>query len=295
MKSKKLRGIDSLKSKYGLMFVSIWIIGFVLFFLIPLLQSLIYSFSEVVVGSGGNNKFVGLLNYKEILGKDPDYLNNLRESITSMLYSLPLILVVSLVLAIMLNTKFRGRLFFRAVYFLPVIVVSGVVMQYLSGNATSVTDNVSSSVTDNMFQVTDIMNMLALPTAIATYVQKAVSNIFSLVWQCGVQTVLFIAGLQSVPAALYEASRVEGASKWEDFWFITFPSLSRVTLLVCVFTMIELFTSSTAPIIKTAYTKMSIGIYDVSSAMLWFYFAVVAILMGIVLFLYNRALMRKWE
>ena len=106
---------------------------------------------------------------------------------------------------------------------------------------------------------------------------------------------LFIAGLQSIPSSLYEASRVEGASRWEDFWFITFPMLSRVTLLVGVFTMIELFTATTSPVIRTAYSKMGVGIYDVSSAMLWMYFAVVGVVMGLVILLYTRLLMKRWE
>ena len=293
MKKRKLRGIEQLKSKYGLMFVSFWAIGFVLFFLTPLVQSLAYSLSDVVIG-GDSIKFVGLKHFTALLNEDPDYTKNLSSSVSSMVSSLPLILVVSLVLALMLNPKFRGRLFFRALYFLPVIIATGVVMQYISGYG-STSEQISDSVTDNMFQVSDIMNVLNLPVGIANYVQPIISNIFSLVWQCGIQIVLFIAGLQSIPASLYEASRVEGASKWEDFWFITFPMLSRVTLLVAVFTMIEQFTSSTSAIIKTAYSKMQVGIYDVSSAMLWFYFMIVVLIMGLFLLIYNRALMRRWE
>ncbi len=293
MKKRKLRGIEQLKSKYGLMFVSFWAIGFVLFFLTPLIQSVAYSLSDVVIG-GDSIKFVGLKHFTALLNEDPDYTKNLSSSVSSMVSSLPLILVVSLVLALMLNPKFRGRLFFRALYFLPVIIATGVVMQYISGYG-STSEQISDSVTDNMFQVSDIMNVLNLPVGIANYVQPIISNIFSLVWQCGIQIVLFIAGLQSIPASLYEASRVEGASKWEDFWFITFPMLSRVTLLVAVFTMIEQFTSSTSAIIKTAYSKMQVGIYDVSSAMLWFYFMIVVLIMGLFLLIYNRALMRRWE
>lgn len=293
MKKRKLRGIEHLKSKYGLMFVSFWAVGFVLFFLTPLIQSVAYSLSDVVIG-GDSIKFVGLKHFTALLNEDPDYTKNLSSSVSSMVSSLPLILVVSLVLALMLNPKFRGRLFFRALYFLPVIIATGVVMQYISGYG-STSEQISDSVTDNMFQVSDIMNVLNLPVGIANYVQPIISNIFSLVWQCGIQIVLFIAGLQSIPASLYEASRVEGASKWEDFWFITFPMLSRVTLLVAVFTMIEQFTSSTSAIIKTAYSKMQVGIYDVSSAMLWFYFMIVVLIMGLFLLIYNRALMRRWE
>ena len=150
-KERKLRGVEALKSRYGLMFVSIWIIGFALFFFTPLCQSIAYSFSEVVVGSE-SYKLVGFEHYKVLLKEDPHYIKNLTSSITSIAYSLPLILVVSLVLALILNQKFPGRLFFRAVYFLPVIIATGVVMQYLSGYATSFSEQTDASVSQNMMK-----------------------------------------------------------------------------------------------------------------------------------------------
>lgn len=291
---KKLRGVESLKSRYGLMFVTMWLIGVIIFFLKPLCESLFYSFSTVNLAAEGSvAQFTGITNYKQILLEDPDYLKNLQAALGSIVYSLPLILIVSLVLALILNQNFKGRVFFRGLYFLPVIIATGVVMQYVGGQISN--DQISSSVTDNMFSVTDVMNVLSLPASIATPVQNIISNIFSLVWKCGIQIVLFIAGLQSIPSTLYEASKVEGASKWEDFWFITFPSLSRVTLLVTVFTMIELFTDANLNVIKIAFGRMKVGVYDISSAMLWFYFLVVGAVLGLVLFLYNKLLMKRWE
>ena len=109
------------------------------------------------------------------------------------------------------------------------------------------------------------------------------------------QTVLFIAGLQSIPATLYEASKVEGATKWEEFWFITFPSLGSVTLLVSVYTMVDAFTNTRNTVIDKAYTMINSGNYDETSAMLWVYFAVVGVVMGAVLFLYNRFLLKRWQ
>ena len=150
--------------------------------------------------------------------------------------------LLSLVLALLLNNKFKGRLFFRALYFMPVIIASGVVIELISGMTTGgMSDSsVSESVSGGMFSVQDVMAVLDLPNQVAEYVQKIISNIFDLIWNSGIQTVLFIAGLQSIPSSLYEASRVEGATKWEEFWFITFPMLSNVTLLVMVYTMVEL-------------------------------------------------------
>lgn len=277
------------------MFVFIWIVGFIMFFLIPLCQSFGYAFSEISIGENGvQTAFIGIQNFRKLLMEDPDYANNLYTSIGRMLYSLPMILIVSLVLALILNQKFFGRLFFRGLYFLPVIIATGVVMQLINGKVSS-DDQMATTVTQNMFTVEDIMGLFNLPAGIATTFQEIISSIFSLVWKCGIQIVLFISGLQSIPSSLYEVSKVEGASSWEDFWFITFPMLSRVTLLVGIFTIIELFTDSTSPIIETAFSKMSVGIYDISSAMLWFYFAIAAILLGLVIFLYTYILMRRWE
>ena len=175
MKKRKLRGIEALKSRYGLMFISIWIVGFVLFFLLPLCQSFLYSLSDVVFGSNTESTFVGLKHYLSILNEDPDYTKNLQISAASMAYALPLILVVSLVLALILNQRFRGRLFFRALYFLPVIIASGVVMELINGKV-SASDQVSATVTQNMFSVSDIMTVLNLPVGIATYVMAVVQD-----------------------------------------------------------------------------------------------------------------------
>ncbi len=298
MKNKnKHRGIESLKSRYGLMFVSPWIIGFILFFAIPLLQSIIYSFSKVLVTEGGIvNEFAGLTNYKYILLEDPNYTNNLTSSLSQFLTSLPFILLISLVLALLLNQNFRGRLFFRALYFMPVIIASGVVITILFKTTSSdITDStVSDSLTGSMFSIEDLIRFLDLPAGVSKYVSSIMNNILDLIWSSGIQTVLFIAGLQSIPSSLYEVSKVEGATKWEEFWFITFPMLHRVTLLVAVFTMVELIVSNQMPIVSKAFNLMTSGNYDETSAMLWTYFIVVGVIMAVLVLLYNKLLVKRW-
>ena len=143
--------------------------------------------------------------------------------------------------------------------------------------------------------IQDIIGWLDLPDKIAEYTQKIISNIFDLLWSCGIQTVLFIAGLQSIPRTLYEASKVEGASKWEEFWFITFPSLGSVTLLVAVFTMVDQFTNSRNQVVYQAYQMINSANYDETSAMLWIYFVCAGAIMGIILFAYNRFLLKRWS
>lgn len=297
-KLKKARGIEELKSRYGLMFILPWVIGLIIFFFIPIVQSVIYAFCSVIVTSDGvKATWVGLENFIEILKRDPNYTTWLGESIGDFAYSLPIILVLSLILAIMLNQNFRGRVFFRALYFLPVIIATGKVMGFVfSTTDENLTEmGVSAGMASGMIQVSDLTGALNMGTEVATFISSAINNIFNLVWSCGIQIVLFLAGLQSIPATLYEASRVEGATKWEEFWFITFPMLSRITLLVSIFTMVELFINERAPMIEQVYGKMRGGQYDIPSAMIWFYFIVACAIMGVIILAFYKFIMKRYE
>ncbi len=298
LKRKKGHGIEELKSRYGLMFILPWIIGLIMFFFLPIIQSLIYSFSDVAVGSNGvETTWVGLEHYITLLKSDPNYTTLLTESLSELAYSLPIILVLSLILAMILNQKFRGRLFFRALYFLPVIIASGYVMNLIfSTTDESLTEmGAAAGMSSGLITVEDLTGALNFSDEIAEFVSSAINNIFNLIWSCGIQIVLFLSGLQSIPATLYEASRVEGATKWEEFWFITFPMLSRITLLVGIFTMVELFINERNPLIEDIYLKIRATQYDVPSAMIWFYFIIVAAVMGIVIFLFNKFVLKRYE
>lgn len=298
MKNKKMKGIEQLNRKYGRIFVLPWVIGMLIFYIIPLVQSFLFSVSNVSVYSGGIDlEFVGFIRYKNLLMADPYYTSIVKDAIVSFLYSLPVIILLSIVLALLLNQKFRGRLFFRSLYFLPVIISTGVVIKLLFSTTSSDLSNigVSESYSSNMFDVEDIIEWLGLTGGIAEYISLIISKVFDLVWKCGIQTVLFIAGLQSVPASLYEASRVEGATKWEEFWFITFPMLSNVTLLVSVFTMVELITDTNVQLVSEVYSSMTAGVYDTPSTRMWMYFIIAGGVMGLLIFLYNRILMKRWE
>lgn len=297
-KNTKHRGIEAIKRRYGLMFVLPWAIGMLIFFVLPVIQSIIYSFSEMSVEPGNvKTVFVGMENYRNILVENPNYTGWLKESIYSVFYSLPIIILVSLVLALLLNQNFRGRTFFRALYFLPVIIATGAVIELLFTTTRSeISDlGVNESFSASMINISDFTAQLGLGDTIAEYFNLIINQIFDLIWNCGIQIVLFLAGLQSVPSSLYEASKVEGATKWEEFWFITFPSLSHVTLLVIVFTMIELITNERTVLVSEVYNRMKAAVYDVSSAMVWFYFLICASVMGVIVLAYNRLLMKRWE
>ena len=295
---RRNQGITKLKSRYGLLFVTPWLIGFILFFAMPAVQSILYSFSDVqLTGEGLQIGLVGLKHYRYALLENPNYVTNMWSSVGTILYSLPFILLISLVLALILNQKFRGRLFFRALFFLPVIISTGIVLNlmFLTTGSDMTGASASESLTGNMFSVADVISVLNLPAVISDYVEQVINSIFDLIWSSGIQIVLFIAGLQAIPASLYEASRVEGATKWEEFWFITFPMLSQVPLLVALFTMVEQLTSSRNALVSQLFQLMKAGLYDETSAVLWAYFVIVGAVMGLVLGLYNRILIKRWS
>jgi len=296
--SKKKRGIEQLKARYGLMFISPWIIGLILFFIIPIVQSIYFSFCDMKLeNSGVVSKFIGIANYNEIINKDAQFLPILSESLLSILYSLPAIFIISLILAIMLNQQFKGRIFFRALYFLPVVIASGVVISIIfEVNTENVTDvGMDTVVSTNMIDFTEIVEKLGLPTQISNFLTTTLANIFELVWNSGIQIILFISGMQSIPDLLYEVAKVEGCTKWEEFWFITLPMLSKISVLVIVFTVVELLTSERNVLISFITAKLTNIQYGTGSAMAWLYFLIVGVALGTLMFLLDRFWLRRWR
>lgn len=295
---RKKKGVEALKSRYGRLFVLPWEIGLVLFFVVPLISSIIYAFCDVSIISGGiKTEFVGLKWFNYAINEDPSYLTDLTTAISSFAVQVPIIIALSLILAIILNQKFHGRMVARAIFFLPVIIATGVIITYLvrAGMVLGETSGDAAAAYSNMINFDQILGNLGLPQEINELISGYISSVFNLLWNCGVQIILFISGLQSIPDQLYEVARVEGCSKWEEFWYITFPMLGQNILLVMVYTMIELITAKKY-VMSTAYNLMSTQqVYDKSSAMLWMYFVVVGLIMALVLAVYNKFCLKKWS
>lgn len=294
--AKKTRGIEALRRRYGYTFVLHWIIGLITFFFVPLIYSIMYSFSDITMTeSGFSLAFAGLKNYEMSLFKNPDYLDEVRNAIGSMFYSLPMIIALSLILAVLLNQKYKGRTIMRILFFLPVIIESSVVISLLSDPAINVPIFNFSTEGQGLMDYEMILGNLNLPKQITDFLTFFLSNAVSLTWSCGVQIILFLAGLQSIPESLYEVSKIEGANKWDEFWQITVPMLRHVLSLVIIYSMISKFTSSTNQVVAAAMELMRANDYSNAAAMLWFYFVVVLAVIGIVLFLYNRYCLKKWD
>ncbi len=296
-KSIQARGVEALKERYGWICVSPWVFGLIVFFVIPIFQSFLFVFCDASSAVGGFKiAWTGLANLKEIFGVDPHFTDNLLKGVSTFAYSFPIILVLSLIIALVLNQNFKGRIIFRSIYFLPVIIASGVVLGTFTGiGSSTMTSNTDEAVVANMINVSELVEWVGLPDSISEYINSAVNGIMNLVWNCGVQIILFIAGMQSIPDLYYEVSKVEGATAWEEFWFITFPSLSRVITLVTVFTMVELMTSQSDPVISQAYNLIGSQAYGESSAMLWVYFTIIIAILGILLGAFNIFCAKKWE
>lgn len=297
MKKKALRDFTAKKKIYGRLFILPWVIGFMLFFLVPLAQSLAFVFSKVTLADIGINiKFTGIKNIKYIFYSSAGYVDNLIDSISSFVFSIPLIVALSLIIATMLNVKFKGRLVFRLIFFLPVIISTGVVITYIKNDAIAMMMRDNDSVyLSGMIDFSTVLNGLNLPETVTDTLSDLINRIFDLIWNCGIQIVLFISGLQSIPEQLYDVSKVEGATKWEEFWYVTFPMLRGSTLLVIIYTAVELFSDPTNPVLNQAYTSMQQQIIGESSAMLWVYFSITGTMLFLIIALLNKLMFSKWE
>ena len=143
---------------------------------------------------------------------------------------------------------------------------------------------------------TTLLNGLNLPEDITAQMSSLITNIFNTIWTCGIPVVLFLAGLQQIPPQLYEASRVEGATAWEEFWKITLPMISQTLLLVIVFTLIDLMTQSNNAVMTQAYSMMTDQAdYGTSAAMLWVFFAIIGAFVGLIILLYSTLCLKRWE
>lgn len=266
-------------------FLSIWVIGFLVFTMIPLFTSLYYSMSDVVLdGEGIKVSFVWLENYKQVFSSPEgfNFLKSVSDFAIEIVFKVPIIIVFAIIIAVMLNQKLKGRGFFRAIYFLPVIIASGPVINQLiyQGAAT--------------IPIIEEMGILGFINSTFTEtLARPISNIFSelivILWFSGVQILLFIAALQKIDKNTYEAAMIDGAGPWESFWKITIPALKSMVLVSVIFTIINLATfSENAAIlhIKNNMFALETG-FGFSSAIAWLYFIALAIILGIFLLIFK--------
>ncbi len=296
-KKRKHGGLQQRQQRNGWLFVLPWIVGFVIFFLKPLVQSLWFSFNDVTMGNSGmETAFVGLGNYKYLLIQDSSFLTNLWTVTLSMLQQVAICTVLSLFIALVLVQKFRGRTLYRAIFFLPIIMTSGVVYSMVG----SVVGSAGLSGSGNAYMyssvsLTTLMLQGGIGKSVVDFLTRAIDSIFAMTTNCGVPILLYISGLQKIPESAYEAARIEGAGSWDIFWKITIPKIMPIIFLNIVYIIVDASTaygsSSGGNVMMAAIQTMGFGKtmkFGMSSAMAWMYFLVVALFLALAYLLIGK-------
>ncbi len=263
----------------GFVFISPWIVGALIFLIIPMFQSFYYSLNNIrITPLGMNFTYVGQGNYTEILLKNAEFPTKLVNYIVSTVISVPVIVVFALMIAIMLNQKIKGKGFFRLIFFLPVIIVSGPILQMLNAED-------AGSITALDVEAITAAIKTFLPTALATPISELFENMITILWYSGVQILIFLSSLQKIDPAMYEAAKIDGGSGWECFWKITLPTIKPMILLNLVYTVVFISNNDTNEIIGLIKNSMFSGIpeqgYGYASAMAWMYSIVELLLVGL--------------
>lgn len=278
----------------GRLFALPFYIGFLFFVVNPIVLSIRFAFSDVSVEIGGYNlDFTGMANLQYIFNTDIFYKGNLRASVLQLLWQVPVILVASLFIALILKSEFRGRTIIRAIFFLPVIIASGIIMDTIRLDVTASSamsgSVVAGGVITQSTALRDLMVSAGFGEGIVSFFTNIADNIFNVMWKSGVQMLLFLAGLQTISPSLYEASAIEGATKWEDFWKITLPMLKPIILVNCIYTIVDCFTASDNPVMRQVLSNVGLMELGLASAMLWVYCTIITVVLCIVFFAFSRS------
>jgi ABC-type sugar transport system permease subunit len=298
-KRRKSISLDKKKARAGWLFVLPFIIGLILIYLPIVIDSLNYSFTKIVPlppSKGGGYRLdpVGLKHYHAALTEDARFTEILVSGIKDLVFDIPAIVIFSLFIAVLLNKKILGRAAFRAIFFIPVILSTGLINEisglasagqnYMSQGGT-VDDGSGQASADGVAQIVSVTDFrwlfqnMQVGSGLLKYVTGIVNDIYNIINRSGVQMLIFLAGLQSISPAIYESCSIDGATGWETFWKITFPMISPMILVNAIYTVIDSFTSSDSQImsyINNKYTDiMNGGGREVATAMSWIYFLIV--------------------
>lgn len=291
-KEKNKSRLTHKRDLQGWFFVSPLVIGIVFIFIWVLFDSIRFSFGTMKLGQTNFDiVFAGWANYHEALFVNPNFLRSVWESTRSLATNIPVTIIFSLFIAVLLNQKMPGRAFFRAMFFVPVILSVGfvekaqlgdIMLNQLSSGTAQVSQEAQSSVFAGINLEVYLQNLSFSPTII-NFVVALVNQITSIINQSGVQILIFLSGLQSISPSIYESASIEGATQWESFWKITLPMITPMILVNAVYTVIDYLTRSTNPIMTmintTAFTDIK---YGVAAAMSWIYFVIIGIALVIV-------------
>ena len=292
-KKRKIASLDKKKARAGWVFVLPFVIGFLLVYLPIIWNSIYMSFHSlhIVTGGGFTLEPVGFENYSDALFEDPLFVQTLITGLKELLFDVPAILIFSLFMAVLLNQKMAGRAVFRAIFFIPVILSTGI-MESIEGQnilgtmmeGSGSIDGSEQSTASEIISVMDIERLfysMKIGQGLVEYVVKMINEIYDIVNRSGVQMLIFLAGLQSISPAIYEACRIDGCTAWETFWKITFPMISPMILVNGIYTIIDSFTTDSNTVMRYIHQVYQGSDGQVlSSAMAWMYFLIVMLMLA---------------
>ena len=283
----------------GYLFISPFIIGLFLIFFDSLWMAFDFSVSQIEISTTGYSLSpIGWENYYRLLFVDPDFLRTLYETLSQLLIDIVVIIIYSLFVASILNCKMRGRGVIRALFFLPVVISTGIVSYLASQDTLAVSmammdtvDKVDVGEMTGLFDALDvdaIVNAVRINPEIIYFIQDMVVGVQDIINRSGVQLVIFLSGLQSISPSIYEAASIEGCSGWERFWKITLPLISPLILVNTVWTIVDSFLNPNNPIMQLIYNEENGSNYSVVSAMA----LINMVVLGVVVFLTLAVLSR---
>ena len=280
---KKLMTNSARENIWGWLFVSLWVIGFLVFTCYPLLRTFALSFNKVTITAEGIvTEAVGGANYKNALLSDVVFTDALIDFVGELILDVPIVIVFSLVMAMILNMGLKGTGLLRTVFFLPVIIMSGPVMKKLIENgATTIQGAAESALVQNVLGM--------LPDQLASILNNLLSSFIMILWFCGVQILIFLSALQKVDKPVYEAAKIDGASKWAQFWKITLPTLRPMIIVNMLYTIVSISSFELNDVIVLIQTDSFAANYGLgyASALSFLYFIVLILIMGMFVGIYG--------
>jgi len=273
---------------YGYIFLAPWIVGVILFFVMSMVDSLNYSVHKIVMDNGVQMSALEHWydNYASVFTLETDLPTTLGSFAISLVLQVPIIIAFSLIIAMLLNGKIRCRSLFRMIFFLPVIIATGPVMNMLTAQGAATVPMMSDG---------SLLNLLSgLPQFLLDPITELFNSLILILWNSGIQILIFLSGLQKVSTTMYEAAKIDGANGWETFWKITLPTVKPIILLNSIYTVVSLATGGNNEIIELIYaatytTPWTKG-YSYGMAFSWIYTAIIGvILLGVFLLLKDKS------
>ena len=295
MKNKKTLSLSFEKKQKiaGYLFVLPIILGALVLFMPNLIKTIVFSFNEInLSGDGYTLGWKGFDYYYKVLFVNADFIQYVIRSFGEMLVYVPTIIIFSLFMASVLNQKFKGRVIARAIFFLPVVLATGIVTKTDMAYdlvATLTGRDLMDEGSKQLFGMSSFLYSLNFSESLTEIVVNAANGIENIINSSGMQIFILLAAFQEIPLSSYEAAAVEGCSKWETFWKITIPSVKNQIIVTAIYTVIDIFTKTDNELFNYIYDIAFAGNqYSEAMAMYVTYLLSLGIMLAIVMFTFSR-------